>query len=180
MKKFPRGALAFLLVTLLSCPAFPASAADKGKSYFSVSLGGFSSSLFPEAEYLDLAASVEFAKGRALDPTFSMHWLFPANPLSLADSFAGLGLDTTLFYMENHPFAWVSPRKTAWAPSIGAAAYVPVLDLENICYTANIAPFRIFTGYGYFSLGSFSLVFDAAFDLDGWGLKLFEFSNAAY
>ena len=176
MKKQSRGTVLLLSLAFLSAADFPAFAKEKASYYYSVSMEGFSSPFFSAAEYADFSASIEFAPREDLNPAFSMHYLLPANPLSIGDSLAGISLDLTLFYLGNHPLAWMSPRTTSLAPQVSAAAYVPIADPENLRYTLSFSAFRLFAGYGYFSFGALSLVLDSSFALSGWGLRLFDFS----
>jgi len=180
MKKQNRGAMPLLLLAFFSASAFPAFAKEKVTYYYSVSMEGFSSPLFSAAEYTDFSASIEFASREEMNPAFSMHYLLPANPLSIGDSLAGLSIDLTLFYLGDHPLAWMSPRKTSLAPQLSVAAYVPIADLGNPRYTVSLSPFRLFAGYGYFSVGAFSLVLDPSFTVRGWGLRLFNFSYLVF
>ena len=174
-------ATAFLSVALLlAAVGARVSAAGNVSYYYSVSLGSFSSGVLQPAEYSDLSASIEWGRGEPMNMAFSMHYLLPVNPLSFEASFAGLGADLTLFYLQKHPLRWLSPRKTALAPMIGVAAFAPVTDLRDLRYTLAFSPFRLYSGYGYFSLGAFSLVFDGEFSQAGWGLKLFEFSYLVF
>lgn len=176
MKKHFHGATIFLILVFLPAAAFPAFAREKASYYYSVSMEGFSSPLFSAAEYADVSASIEFAPREVLNPAFSMHCLLPANPFSIGDSLAGISLDLTLFYLAKHPLAWMSPRMTSLAPQVSMAAYLPVADPENLRYTMSFSPFRLFAGYGYFSVGAFSLVLDSSFTPNGWGIRLFDFS----
>jgi len=177
--KIKRTTFLFAAALLAACGA-KAFAAENATYYYSVSLGSFSSDVFMPAEYSDLSVSIESAKGSPMNFALSMHYLLPVNPLSFEESFAGLGIDLTLFYLQNHPLSWISPRKTALAPMISVAALVPVADLSALRYTLSFSPLRFFSGYGYFSLGAFSLVFDTSLSTEGWGLKLFEFSYLVY
>ncbi|MFA5852693.1 MAG: hypothetical protein WC820_08330 [Spirochaetales bacterium] len=176
MKIQSRGAILLLFLAFLSASVFPAFAKEKASYYYSVSMEGFSSPLFSASEYADFSASIEVSPRDAINPAFSMHYLLPANPLAIGDSLAGISIDLTLFYLEDHPLAWMSPRKTSLAPQLSAAAYVPIADLGNLRYTVSLSPFRLFAGYGYFSIGAFSLVLDPSFTVSGWGLRLFDFS----
>jgi len=176
MKKQSRDTTLLLFLAIFSVSAFPSFAEEKTAYYYSVSMEGFSSALFSAAEYADFSASIEFTPREAVNPAFSMHYLLPANPLSIEDSLAGISIDLTLFYLGDHPLAWMSPRKTSLAPQLSAAAYVPVADLGNLRYTVSLSPFRLFAGYGYFSVGAFSLVLDPSFAVNGWGIRLFDFS----
>ncbi|HWP68028.1 MAG TPA: hypothetical protein VN437_01920 [Rectinemataceae bacterium] len=180
MTKTSRGAIALFFLAIFAASPFPVFAASKASFYYSIGAEGFSSPLFSSAEYADISSSIELAKGKAFNPAVSAHYLIPANPFSFAESLAGLGVDITLFYLQNHPFAWMFPRKTALAPTLGMAVYTPFANLANIRYTLSLSPFRLFTGYGYFAVGAFGLVFDSSFAMDGWGLKLFEFSYLVF
>lgn len=173
-------ALFLFALAFLSVSATQVFAKEKASFYYSVSLKGFSSPLFSASEYADFSASIEFARGSAINPAFSMRYLLPANPLSLSESLVGIGIDVTLFYLRNHPLAWMSPRSTSLAPLLSAAAYVPVIDLSNPRYTLSLSPFRLFAGYGYFAVGTFSLALDPSFAVDGWGIGLFDFSYVAF
>ncbi|HWR12133.1 MAG TPA: hypothetical protein VN445_09940 [Rectinemataceae bacterium] len=175
MKRRYHGAIPLCFLALFTLTASSA-AADKTSFYYSISMGGFSSPLFTVAEYMDFSASVGIDDGPVLGSAFSTHYLMPVNPLSLADSLAGLGFDFTLFHLKNHPFAWMSPRETLLAPTLSATAYLPFSDLKDIRYTLSLSPIRLFAGYGYFTLGSFGLVYDSSFVLEGWCVKLFELS----
>jgi len=181
MRKPKRLASLFLTVLLAVCGAKSFAAGDafvagKTSFYYSVSLGSFSTELFMPAEYSDFSASIDFAKSRPMNLALSAHYLLPVNPLSFDESLAGLGVDLTLFYLQNHPFQWISPRKAALAPMLSAAVLAPITDFTDIRYTLTLSPLRFFSGYGYFSLGAFSLIFQTALSPEGWGLKLFEFS----
>jgi hypothetical protein len=180
MTKSRRGAFALLFISVFTAVTIPVFAKDRASFYYTVAMDGFSSDRFTAAEYADLSASIEFAKGNVLNPAFSMRWLVPVNPFSLTGSLVGLGVDITLFYLQDHPLAWMSPRRMALAPLLSAAAYVPITNPKNPLYSLSLAPFRLFAGYGYFSVGTLSLVFDASFDFDGWGLRLFEFSYLVF
>ena len=169
-----------LVLALFGASTFSAFAEEQANFYYSVSMEGFSSPLFSAAEYTDFSASIEFAKGSALNPAFSMHYLLPTNPFSIGDSLAGIGIDITLFYLGDNPLSWMSPRKTSLAPMISATAYVPIADLESLRYTLSLSPLRLFAGYGYFSVGAFSLVLDPSFTVNGWGLQLFDFSYLVF
>ena len=176
MTKTIRRLASLFFIALLSASAAPAFEKGKTSLYYSVSMGGYTSSLFSAAEYADISASIEFASGRAFNPALSLHYLIPVNPFSVADSLAGFGVDLGLFYLLNHPMGWMSPRRTALAPSLGATLYLPLADPENLRYELSISPLRLFAGYGYFSFGAASLILDASFAVAGWGLRLFEFS----
>jgi len=179
MRRLHRAAF-LLAAVLLAAGGAGAFAAGNATYYYSVSLGSFSSESFMPAEYSDLSASIESAKGEPMNIAFSMHYLLPVNPLSFEASYAGLGLDLTLFYLQKHPLSWLSPRKTALAPMASLTAFAPVTDLRDLRYTLAFSPFRLYAGYGYFSLGTFSFVFDAGFLPAGWGVKLFEFSYLVF
>ena len=179
--RMPRPLVMTLLILIASAAAaLPASAENQVSRYHSVSMGGISSDSYTAGEFAEFSASVEFSRGKALNPALSLRWLMPLNPLSYEGSLAGLGLDITLFYMGRHPLARLSPRKSSLAPLLSLTAYVPVADLANPIFSVGLSPFRLFTGFGYFSAGIFSLVLDDSFAVDGWGLKLFEFSYMVY
>lgn len=174
--------VAFVMATCARLPAY-----GSPSCYYSVTLGGFSSAAFsdaasPAAEYTDFSASIEFAKGKSMNPAISMHYLLPVNPLSFADSQLGIGVDVTLFYAKRHPFSWMSPRTTTLAPLLSAAVYAPIKGtgstngIGNLTYILTFTPLRLFSGEGYFSAGALNVVFDSSFSLKGWGARLFEFS----
>lgn len=180
MTKSGRGALALVILWNLTASAMPAFAEDMPSRYYSISMGGISSSSYSAGEFADISASVEFAKGKTFNPALTMRWLVPVNPISFTGSLVGLGIDLTLFYLQDHPLARMSPRKTALAPLLGFAAHLPVTNPTNPLYTVSLSPFRLFAGYGYFSVGAFSIVLNDSFAVDGWGLKIFEFSYLVY
>jgi len=180
MKRLNRRALILFFLALFARSAAPSFAGNENSFYYSVSMGGFSSPLFTEAEYMDFSASAKIIDTPVLGSAFTIHYLIPVNPLSFAESLAGLGVDLTLFHIKKHPFAWMSARETTLAPMASATVYAPFANLRDIRYTVSLSPLRLFAGYGYFSVGSFGLVFDSSFAMKGWGIELFEFSYMSY
>lgn len=127
------------------------------------------------AEFLELSVSADFLPRSALNPSLSLRWRFPVNPLDLAASRLGAGLELGLGFFEKHPFAWLSPRRTALAPQIGFAAYLPLVWPPQPEYKIKLSLLRLFAGYGYFALAPLELQFDAEFRPSGWGVELVEF-----
>jgi hypothetical protein len=180
MRKQNRRAVILFSLALFARSAPPSFAEGEASFYYSVSMGGFSSPLFTQAEYMDFFASAKIIDMPVLGSAFTMHYLIPVNPLSFAESQAGLGVDITLFHIKKHPFTWMSARETVLAPMASATVYAPFANLRDIRYTVSLSPLRLFAGYGYFSVGSFGLVFDSSFAMKGWGIELFEFSYISY
>lgn len=189
MKKVGRRACMLFLFTLFAfivvgaaaaSPGAPGALKSQGALSYSAALAGFSSPLFSSAEYLDFSLAWELRKGRFLNPALSARFLLPANPFSPADSLAGLGLDLTLLYAQNHPLAWMSPRRTALAPQLGLCAYFPLADPQAFRFAAELSLFRLYAGYGYFSFGDVSLIFDTAPSLQGWGFRILKFSYLVF
>jgi hypothetical protein len=185
MPMYPaRGRTALILAAFLAClagpplAALPPSAGAKGRftTRYAVSLEGFGSALFGEGEYAGLSLAAGWEDKGGFGAGFSARLLTPINPPVIAGSLAGLGAELTLGRFQRHFLAWMSPRRTALAPAIGVAAYVPLGSAFSPRYVLEAAPLRLYSGYGYVSLCSPRIVLDGSLAPAGWGLKLFEFS----
>lgn len=176
MMKSNRSTLVYLCIILFTVAGSWASADAKASFYYSVSLGGYSSGLFSDAEYSDLSLSVRTPGTGNMKPALTAHWLVPVNPLSIGDSLAGLSCDLTLFHLKRHPFSRLSMRNTTLAPMTGIAVFVPVADPGEVHFAVSFYPVRLFSGDMYFSAGAFSIVLDKSLSFEGWGMKLFEIS----
>lgn len=187
-----RSALVFavLLAVLAALPiaALPSPASAKGRftARYAVSLEGFGSSpngaapneaaLFGEGEYAGLSLAAGWEDKGGFGAGISARLLTPINPPAIAGSLAGIGAELTLGRFQRHFLEWMSPRRTALAPAIGVAAYVPLGSAFSPRYVLEAAPIRLYSGYGYVSLCSPRLVLDESLAPAGWGLKLYEFS----
>lgn len=183
-KQTPRGRTALILAACLALagasplPASPRAAGAEGRFSlrYAVSLEGFGSALFGEGEYTGLSLAAGWENQGGVGAGLSARVLVPINPPAIGDSLAGLGAELTLGRFRRHPLAWMSPRRTALAPTIGIVAYLPLNGVASPRYVVEAAPIRLYSGYGYVALGSPSLVLDEFLTPAGWGLKLFEFS----
>jgi len=101
----------------------------------------------------------------------------PVNPLSLTAAKLGAGIDLTVAQWRNNPFSWVSPRHNYLTPSLGFMAYLSVDAPHEIMFAASISPLRFYSGEGYISVASLSLILDTALAGKGWAITIFEFSH---
>jgi hypothetical protein len=178
--------LAFGLFWMLifSClPALPAHSAHSAQEVicdlFAVSLESFSARSLGKGEYAGISAAIDFSRG---SPGMSLFFraLVPANPLRLEATLVGAGIELTLAQEAEHPFSFLSPRKTYYAPSISLSGFVSPLDLQAPLFMLNASLLRLYSGWGLFSIGTLGLVFNAKLEVDGWSVKIFEFSYYAF
>ncbi|MCE1195988.1 hypothetical protein LWX53_05765 [bacterium] len=174
-----RGRAALILAAIFSLLAAPPAAAGTGGRFslsYAVSLEGFGSALFGAGEYAEFALAAGWETRGGLGASLSARLLAPINPPDIGDSLVGLGAELSLGRLQRHPLAWMSPRSTALAPSVGIAAYFPLSGADSPRYVLEAEPIRLYSGYGYLALGSPSLVLDEFLAPAGWGLALFKFS----
>ncbi len=163
---------------LLICAAGLCGAMDPPRFTYSVSLGGYSSAAFPQTESLEISARAESDARRAFSPYLGLRFLLPTDAPGAEGTFLGIGAGCTLFYAKEHPFRWMSARDTAWAPSAGITAFVPLSNPLSPRYRLEMSPLRLFNGQGYYSILPLYLALDGEARISGWGLGLFEFSYA--
>ena len=167
-----------LLFSSISVP-FAFSASEIVCDFFAVSLESFSAKSLHEGEYTGISAAIDFARGFP-GPSLFFRALIPTNPLRLEDSLVGAGIELTLAQEPEHPFTFMSPRKTYYAPSIGIAAYVSPLALNAPLFMLSASFLRLYSGWGLFSIGTVGIVLDATLKVDGWSVKILEFAYYAF
>lgn len=167
-----------LLIALLlfACAAFPAGAAGGPEFFYSVGLGGYSPASYGAPEALELSAGLEFLPKSPINPSAFVRLSVPMNPLDISMARAWAGAELSLGYYLRHPFAWVSPRRLAWTPSIGAAFSTRLGDLSDSGWVFSVSPVRLFTGRSYQSFGTIIFPFSMNLTSKGWGIRLLEFS----
>ena len=163
---------------LLILAAGVCGAMDLPRFSYSVSLGGYSADAFPQAEALEISARAESDSRRAFSPYLGLRFLLPTDAPGAEGTFLGIGAGCTLFYAKEHPFRWMSARDTAWAPSAGITAFVPLSNPLSPRYRLEMSPLRLFNGQGYYSILPLYLALDGEARISGWGFGLFEFSYA--
>lgn len=176
MKKLRRGILPLIVIFLCLIAAFPAYSAQEPGLFYSAGLGGYSPITYGAPEALELSAGLEFLPRSAINPAVFIRLLLPLNPLDFSMVRASAGVELSLGYFMRHPFAWVSPRRLAWTPSIGASFSARLADLSDSGWVFSLSPVRLFSGRGYQSFGTLIFPFSSNLESEGWGIRLLEFS----
>jgi hypothetical protein len=166
-------ALAFSFLLVAALPAF---AAGKPELFYSVGLGGYSPASYGAPEALELSGGLELLPRSPVNPAIVLRLLLPINPADFSEARASAGVELSLGYFLRHPFAWVSPRRLAWTPSVGMAFSARLGDLSDTGWVISLSPIRLFTGNSYQSFGSIVFPFSSNFASEGWGIRLAEFS----
>ncbi len=176
MRRRRFGLLLLAAILLGFLAALPAYSAENPKLFYSVGLGGYSPASYGAPEALELSAGLEFSPRAALNPAVSIRLSVPMNPADLSMVRASAGIELSLGYFLRHPFAWVSPRRLAWTPSVGAAFSARLADLSDVGWILSLSPLRFFSGQAYQSFGTIILPFSSGLVPEGWGIRLLEFS----
>jgi len=176
MKQLRRGILTLTALLLCLVAVFPAYSAQGPGLYYSVALGGYSPISYGAPETLELSAGMEFLPRAAMNPAVFIRLLVPFSPFDFSMVRASAGVELSLGYFLRHPFAWVSPRRLAWTPSVGASFSARLADLSDSGWVFSLSPVRLFSGRGYQSFGTLVFPFSSSLESEGWGMRLLEFS----
>lgn len=171
-----RVAICLLFLLFFAFMAIPAATAAEAGLFYSVGLGGYSPASYGAPEALELSAGLEFLPRSPVNPALVLRLSVPINPAGFSMARAWVGVELSLGYFMRHPFAWVSPRRLAWTPSVGAAFSARLGDLSDSGWVFSVSPLRFFSGRAYQSFGTIIFPFTIGFDPEGWGIRLLEFS----
>ncbi len=168
----------FFVVVISTAAAETAAKFTDWQISLAVSSEGYAApGYFDEDVYAGISIGWEPFQFLHCDPMITAGILFNGGAESAESVFFQTGVVVELFSLHKHPLSVLFTRPSTMTPALEFSLIIPNTGFDDLNFRLGAAPLRFSFGYGSVSLFEPQILLNSDFSLNGWGVRLFSFTN---